>query len=391
MSQTIAAAPKSRSQPAVVAVALGLVVALAALAKNAAGPRIGIAALIGFAGGLALYHASFGFTGAWRRLLLHGRSLGARAQIVMLAMSATVFYPLLARGSLFGEALSGFVNPVGVAVCVGAFLFGVGMQLGGGCGSGTLFNAGGGDVRLMATLASFVAGSVIATADPLGWMEWPNVGAYSLIEISGVWSALTIALSILALAYWGLWRLERKLCGDAQPLWTSRPADLLRGPWPTIAGALALAAVNVATLVDLGRPWGITSGYALWGAKIVAALGVDVAAWPYWRGDPSLGASLFADATSVMNFGIILGALAAAGLAERFAPNPRVGALPLAAAVLGGLAMGIGARLSTGCNIGAFFSGFASASLHSIVWLAFALPGNLVGVRLRPVFSMANP
>jgi uncharacterized membrane protein YedE/YeeE len=30
------------------------------------------------------------------------------------------------------------VSPVGISVVVGAFMFGVGMQLGGGCASGTL-------------------------------------------------------------------------------------------------------------------------------------------------------------------------------------------------------------------------------------------------------------
>jgi len=50
--------------------------------------------------------------------------------------------------------------------------------------------------------------------------------------------------------------------------------------------------------------------------------------------------------------------------------------------------MGIGARLSTGCNIGAFFSGMASGSLHGLMWIVFAIPGNALGARLRPWFGM---
>jgi hypothetical protein len=41
-----------------------------------------------------------------------------------------------------------------------------------------------------------------------------------------------------------------------------------------------------------------------------------------------------------------------------------------AGAALGGLLMGIGARLSSGCNVGAFIGGAASGSLHGLVWLA---------------------
>ena len=61
---------------------------------------------------------------------------------------------------------------------------------------------------------------------------------------------------------------------------------------------------------------------------------------------------------------------------------------PLAAAVIGGLLLGYGARLAFGCNIGAFFSGVASGSLHGWLWLAAALPGNWLGVRFRPLFDL---
>jgi uncharacterized membrane protein YedE/YeeE len=62
----------------------------------------------------------------------------------------------------------------------------------------------------------------------------------------------------------------------------------------------------------------------------------------------------------------------------------------LLAAVIGGLLLGYGARLAYGCNIGALFSGIASGSLHGWLWLAAALPGAVLGVRLRPVFGLSN-
>lgn len=60
-------------------------------------------------------------------------------------------------------------------------------------------------------------------------------------------------------------------------------------------------------------------------------------------------------------------AVAAASIAGGF--RPRLGPSPGAviAAALGGLAMGYGARIAYGCNIGALFSGVASTSLHG--WL----------------------
>jgi hypothetical protein len=62
----------------------------------------------------------------------------------------------------------------------------------------------------------------------------------------------------------------------------------------------------------------------------------------------------------------------------------------LLAAILGGLLMGYGARLAFGCNIGAFFSGVASFSLHGWLWIVFALLGTWIGVKLRPLFGLSN-
>ena len=89
-----------------------------------------------------------------------------------------------------------------------------------------------------------------------------------------------------------------------------------------------------------------------------------------------------------MNFGLLLGAFAAASLAGAMRPSPGIALRPLLAAVIGGLAMGYGARLAYGCNIGALFSGIASGSLHGWVWLLAAIPGNAIGVWLRPIFSL---
>ena len=94
------------------------------------------------------------------------------------------------------------------------------------------------------------------------------------------------------------------------------------------------------------------------------------------------------DITSVMDIGITLGALAAAGLAGRFAPIGRVPARSLAAAIIGGLLLGYGARIAYGCNIGAFFSGVVSGSLHGWVWFVAAFAGNILGTRLRPLFGL---
>lgn len=375
-------------------VVLSAVIAAAVLVGIAglqAGPALAAAAVIGFAAGVALYQAAFGFTGAWRRVLTDRRSAGVRAQLVMLGAAGLVTYPLLAWAEASGARLYGFVNPIGAPLALGAFLFGIGMQLGGGCGSGTLFVAGSGSIRMMATLVAFIAGSVAAVLHFPVWIAWPALPGVSVISTLGWLPALALLALTLVAAHRVLLQRETARHGDAASMgglgWPALRRSL-RGPWTLAAGALALAGVSVATLLVTGAPWGITSAFALWGSKIAGLAGVSPASWPYWAADPAIGASLLADRTSVMDFGLMLGALAAAGLAGRFGPGPWPGTRSLMAAVLGGLLMGYGARLSTGCNIGAFVSGTLSGSLHGPLWLLFALPGNWIGIKLRRQFGL---
>ncbi|CAI8863473.1 YeeE/YedE family protein [Pseudomonas chlororaphis] len=348
--------------------------------------------LLGAALGLTLYHAAFGFTSAWRVFIRDRRGAGLRAQMVMLALAVLLFFPALGAGTLFGSPVTGLVAPAGVSVIVGAFIFGIGMQLGGGCASGTLFTVGGGNARMLVTLLFFICGSLIATHHVDWWFALPSLPPVSIVQRFGVAPALGLSLGLFALIALVTVRLEKNRHGALEaPLDSAHQGwrRVLRGPWPLVWGAVALALLNFATLALAGRPWGITSAFALWGAKIASGLGVDVGGWVFWQGAANakaLAAPVWQDITSVMDIGIVFGALLAAGLAGRFAPSLKIPARSLVAAVIGGLLLGYGSRLAYGCNIGAYFSGIASGSLHGWLWLVAAFIGNGVGVRLRPWF-----
>jgi uncharacterized membrane protein YedE/YeeE len=378
------------------AIAVGVILSLGLttyLSQNF-GWRQGALFVVGFGAGLILYHAAFGFTSAWRNIVRTGNGAGLRAQLLMLGITALVFLPLIADGQLFGMDIRGNVRPLGLSVVAGAFLFGVGMQLGGGCASGTLFTVGGGSIRMVFTLIAFIAGSALGAFHLPAWQQTGGLAPVSLQLEFGTLGALTITFALLAALWVGSVIVEQRRHGRVSAAKKSASQqNWLRGPWPLVTGALGLATVNIATLVLAGRPWGVTSGFALWGSKAAAALGVDVAAWPYWQSEAAartLESSVFRDITSVMDFGIILGALAAAGLAGRFSPTWRIPSRSLLAAIIGGLLLGYGARIAYGCNIGAFFSGVASSSLHGWLWLVAAFAGSSIAVRMRPWFGMQN-
>ncbi len=396
-----AAAPnvalRLRADRPVVGFALAAIVLLAAATATAIDFRQGVLVLIGSGLGLALYHASFGFTGGWRAFVTEGRGAGLRAQLLMIGLTTLLLLPFIVRGEAFGQPIDGALGPLGTSLAVGAFIFGFGMQLGGGCGSGTLFTVGGGNVRMLVTLLFFIVGALIGTLHLPWWQELPEIGVIRLPELIGLWPTIAVQWLALAAIAAVTIAIERRRRGGATSILATPQSALswhrrLRlGPWPLVWGAVALAVLNLATLLVSGHPWSITFAFNIWGAKAASVVGIDVAGWEYWTWPmpaQALNSSILADTTSVMDFGLILGALLAAGLAARFAPDARIPLRSLLAAILGGLLMGYGARLAFGCNIGALVGGIASGSLHGWAWFAIAFAGSLVGIRARPLFGL---
>lgn len=367
-------------------IAVGAVVALsidrAVMDQGAASWRLPLLALVGAGLGFVLFQATFGFAGSFRAALERRDFSGFRAQALALALTSVVFFPLLAAGGLSGLPLTGFVTPIGVSFVIGAVLFGIGMQIGGGCASGTLFALGGGNARLLMTLACFILGSVVGAAHLGFWWRLPALPAGTSQDWLGWPAALALHLAIFA-AVIAYAPASNRLRGALS--WHR----ILREPWPLALGAAGLAVLNIATIILAGRPWGETAGFTLWGSKLAAAMGLDPTGWPYWQGNPGpLTSSVFSDVTSVMDFAIIAGAAAAAGLSGRFALRSGGGGRAWLGAAIGGFLMGYGARLSDGCNIGAYFSALASGSLSGWVWVAAAFLGSAIGLRLRPIFRL---
>jgi len=338
--------------------------------------------ILGVLLGLAFNHSGFGFTGAYRRMMETGEVRLVRAQLLLFALTTVLFAPFLAAGSFNGQELAGAVVSPGVSIAVGAFLFGIGMQLAGGCGSGTLCGLGSGSSRLFIALITFCFGGWLATLHFGWWAAQPSWDVPALGEMLGWPQAVALQLALLG----GLWWMARRWGSDnAQPPQQQTYA-LLRGPWPLFVGMMLVALLNLGVLLETGHPWSITWAFTLWGAKMAMRLDWDPQSSDFWGDEDRLAMlhdSVFADETSVMDMAIILGSVMATTLAGRFSLNWRMDWKTLSAALLGGLLMGYGARIAYGCNIGALLSGISSTSLHGWLWLATALPGNWVGIRLR--------
>jgi len=349
--------------------------------------------------GIGLYHARYGFTSSYRNFIVARKGAGIRAQMIMFLIANILFLPIILHGTILGHAVSASVYPVGLSVLAGSVMFGVGMQLGDACASGTLYHTGGGDVRGILTLIGFVVGSLLGTINFTWWTGTPHFQPVSFVQSFGIVGGFAFNLLLLAIVFVFTWVLEKRKHGKVESLRLSAPfsvKSILRGPWSWITGSVVLAVGNALVLILSGAPWGVTSAFALWGGKIAQAVGIQVTRWGYWQVPAhatSLQQGIFHDVTTVLDIGIILGSLLAASLAGKF-PRPyfrRFPARMLTAVFIGGILMGYGARIAFGCNIGAYFAGIASFSLHGWEWLVGGMIGSAIGVALRPACALSNP
>ena len=358
--------------PVVLMATAGLV--LAVLVVLDTGAR-GVALFaLGGALGAVFLGFQYGFASAWRRFLVAGEATGLAAHFLLIGLCALVF---LSAPSL-GLAAAGSVAPVSVSLVIGAFIFGIGMQLANGCGSGVLFSFGGGSGRMMVALPFFVFGSLLGSFLLPAALEWGSLGQVTIGVAGNALATTGINLALIALAGGGFFWLARRR-GEAMPR-------------RLIAGTIIIAVLCWLVFALSGHPWGVTFGFTLWGAKIAAALGVPVENYAFWQWPGprrALEHSVLADVSSLMDFGMVLGAGAMAAVSGGLRRQDWPPFRQLVGAALGGVLMGIGARLGFGCNIGAFLAGIASGSLHGWIWFVMAMAGSWVGIRARPSFGLA--
>ena len=333
--------------------------------------------LCGFALGVVFLRAEFSFTASWRRFIAAGHADGLLGALLLIAVCAIAIVPIAALVPGFGGA----VAPLGPSLVIGAFVFGIGMQLANGCGSGTLYTAGGGSGRMLVALAFFIFGSVLGSLHLPAFLALGGIDPIIASRYAGPWGGLALTLASLALAASFVVLVARR-----------RGAQV----WPApsiLVGAIVIGLLSVAVFAFGRHPWSVTFGFTLWGGKIATAFGFDLSGAEFWQwAGPkrALKDSLLSDTSSLTDLGMILGAMAAAAAARPFARGSWPSLRSLTAAALGGLLMGWGARLGFGCNIGAFVGGVASGSLHGWVWFAAALGGCVLGVRLRPMFGLSR-
>ena len=166
--------------------------------------------------GFILQRSRFCFTSAFRDPILTKSTSLTRAVLIAFAV-ATVGFTAIKFGATEGALDMVGVNALSLATAIGAFMFGIGMVIAGGCASGTLMRIGEGFTMQMIALVFFIIGSMLASSHKVFWTEnfhdngtqifLPNVA-----DMGYLWAAV-LQLAFIGVLYFLAELYEKKHTG----------------------------------------------------------------------------------------------------------------------------------------------------------------------------------
>jgi len=184
---------------------LAIVIAVGVYLAAAISAVMGIFWVTGIAFGFILRRTNFCFTASMRDPIMTGSTSLTRAVLIAFAITSIGFAAIQYGAFTTGLPVPGmgFVVPISFATAAGAFMFGIGMVLAGGCASGTLMRIGEGYGMQLLSIVFFVLGSFWAARD-MGWWTLnfiSNGPRIHLPDVFGWGGAIFVQLLIIGLLY----------------------------------------------------------------------------------------------------------------------------------------------------------------------------------------------
>lgn len=195
--------PKKNMIPHATVVAILLIAFAAYLVTKDA--QVALFWITGSCFGFILQRSRFCFTASMRDPYLTGSTTITRAVLIAFAITTIGFTAIKYGYYVNGLPIPGqsYVVPISFATAIGAFMFGIGMVIAGGCASGTLMRVGEGFTMNLLSLVFFILGSLLG-AYHFGWWKLNFIlkgKAVFLPDVFGWIGGLLVNLLIIATLY----------------------------------------------------------------------------------------------------------------------------------------------------------------------------------------------
>ncbi|WGE32030.1 MULTISPECIES: YeeE/YedE family protein [Actinobacillus] len=332
--------------------------------------------LCGFLLGFVMQRGRFCITGAFRDLYVTKSKKMFIALLIAISVQSVGFFILKEAGFINFQPAENFAP---IAVISGAFLFGIGIILAGGCATGTWYRAGEGLVGSWVALATYMLFSAMLRTGPLGSFNSElrsiNTEHKTIYESLGIspWLLVILLVGITAFSVFQQLRKPKAKIATLKPKKTGLAHILFEKRWDPFVTAILIGIIAIfawISSVPTGREFGL--GITGPSANLLQFL--------------VTGESKFINWGVLLVLGILLGSFIAAKGANEFRVRVPDSKTVIYSAV-GGILMGIGATLAGGCSIG---NGLVETSFFS--WQGWvSLPVMILGTWVAAYFTIIKP
>lgn len=163
--------------------------------------------IAGIAIGIVLRYSRFCFAAAFRDPFLIGSTKLLRGIIIALMVSTVGFAAIHSKyiesNTIEYDQIPGAVSSVGIHVIIGAFLFGIGMVIAGGCASSVLMRIGEGHALQVVVLVGFIIGTLLGAKNYDFWYEHiiRNAKTIYFLEYFDLRVVVVVQIIVLAVLY----------------------------------------------------------------------------------------------------------------------------------------------------------------------------------------------
>jgi len=243
------------------------------------------------------------------------------------------------------------VSPVSIPLILGAFIFGTGMTLAGCCSSGAFIRIAEGYTIHIVTLVCILAGYFLANTHYAAvWAPMiADAPAVFLPYIFGWIPGIMIHIALFLCFYLIALKWDASASRDAS-------SSLL-------AGGIVIGILSILHFIILDSGWSVSGAF-------------------FWTVSLASGDGITDFSANIRNIGLLFGSLTAALALSKFKLRKINSAKQVMKSAAGGLLMGYGAGIASGCNVSAFFTAAASLSLSAWVFMLFLIAGAFVGTKL---------
>ena len=372
--------------------------------------RFGFVFILSTGFGFGLKFPELGYAIAFRQLIKKGSLMRMRTLFVIFfvgTLLSGIFKSLKAK-ALFNkdQTLKPSEESLGVSLLIGSFVFGFGMNLAGCCASGTLVGVGSGSLKAIVTLLFFIFGSTVAMTNAI-FNVYDDLPKFKNPTTIPFYVNLILLLVLIVITYiidYLKIKILKKKVDDSdlvylinrfkipvdsdQLLDNTKLEEKSKDFFKKLFFSIFLGTIIGLFYLCCGSMIGISGIFAIVGGNFLRDFGIKVNEWDSFNG--TLTRDYFNKNIFNSDIYIMIGAFIAASIKQNFGLEQCKNVIFYIKAIFGGFLMGIGAKMSYGCNIGSMTSGIISSSLHGYIWMIFCTLGVFVSILLCSIIGIED-